>query len=340
MMQYRPLLLGILLISTLAADKPARSLISSANAGVKLSDDQAGSIETKLRKTPDDPELHAQLLGYFQARKTGEHEARTKQILWMIANRPADTITTTAYCMIDAADDPDDYAKAKEAWDSQLGSHSTDPVITANGAAFRAVADFPDAQSLLEKAESLDPKNELWPERLAQLDEQRMAKYPAEAATLAADALGQRQSAYKLTPDPQRRFHVLIHMPEDAMLSENLIQARRLGNQLVGTAEKFQNDPEYGDAIHRGNIVLGEESLEAGNVDRAEQYLAAAGDTPGSASLATVGPDLHLAKRLLARGERTAVRSYLAQCTKFWKDGEQRLKDWISALDTGGTPAW
>ena len=338
MLRCRLAMLGLLLGVSLAAEKPARDLVAIANAGCRLTDEQARVVEAALRKQPDDAAIHAQLLGYCQLRKAAQRDIRVKSIFWMIQHQPGDPITGTIYCLIDAADDPEDYAKAKELWDQQLGAHSTEATVLANGAAFRATADFADAQGLLSQAASADPKNPAWPERAAVMDERRMTGHPDEVSKLADSALQQRQQAYNLTQDPPYRFHMLIHMPEDAMLAGNFIQAKHLARQLVDTATKFSDDPGYGDAIHRGNIVLGEESLEAGNVEHAEEFLSAAGDTPGSPTLATTGPDLVLAKKLLAHGERTAVRSYLAQCMKFWKAGEPHLKSWISMLDSGGMP--
>jgi hypothetical protein len=295
-------------------------------------------LEIALDKSNDDAELRAQLLGYYQVRKAQIRDRRLKAILWMIDNRAADPITASGYCQIDAGDDPAGYGAVKVAWDRQLGAHSTDPVICANGAAFRSIADFHEAQGLMQQAIATDPKNAIWPEQLAIMDEQQMKLHPADAGQLGNEAVQLRQSAYNLTSDPAHRFHVLLQMPDDALQGEDYIQAKRLGRQLIGTASKFPDDPCYGDAIHRGNIVLGEASLQGGMLDRAEEYLTAAGATPGSPTLATTGPDLHLAKALLARGERTAVHDYLMQCTKFWKAGNEKLKAWITTLDSGGTP--
>ena len=88
----------------------------------------------------------------------------------------------------------------------------------------------------------------------------------------------------------------------------------------------------------QGNIVLGETAFQAGNIDQAEEDLTAAGETPGSATLATTGPDFHLAKELAAHGERTPVHDYLVACQKIWPAGATRLKSWTATLDAGGTP--
>ncbi len=334
----RASLLIVIGLSLVAAVPARRALSALADDGAKLSDEQAGRLAVELRRSPDDADLRSQLAGYYQFRKAANREQRTKNILWLIEHRPGDAITTTAYCMIDAVDESDAYAKGKAVWDHQLGANSTNAIILANGSAFRAAADFGDAEGLLEQAAVLEPKNSTWPEKIAILQEQRLVGRPEEAVKLAAKALEQRQLAYNLTADPQHRFHVLIRMPDDALLSQDLIQAKRLGKQLVGAAAKFRDDLSYGDAIHRGNIVLGEAALQAGIVDRAEEYLKAASHTPGSVALEKTGPDLHLAKQLLARGERTAVREYLANCMTFWKSGSQRLKVWTATLDAGGLP--
>jgi tetratricopeptide (TPR) repeat protein len=335
---FKFVFIPISILLLIAAAKP--DLLSLARAGETLTDKQAQKIETDLEKSGDSAELRAQLLGYDSARKANLRPSRLLAILWMIDHRTEDAIAGSVYCQIDQTDDPEGYAKAKAAWDAQVGAHPKDAPVAANAAAFFAAGDFSAADALLQQAITLEPKNADWPERAAQLYERRFTQHPDDTARLAPAALQLRQSAYNLTLDPKRRFAVLVRMPGDAVGAEDLIAAKRLATQLLATAPKFKTDPAYGDAIHWGNIALGEIALGANRFDDADQYLLAAGQTPGSPTLASVGPDFQLAKQLLAKGERGTVHDYLTACNKFWPAGGERLKTWLTTVDAGGTPEW
>jgi tetratricopeptide (TPR) repeat protein len=321
-----------------AAAKP--DLLSLARTGESLTDKQAEKIENDLEKSSDSGELRAELLGYDLARKDNLRPSRLAAILWMIDHRTDDSIAGSPYCQIDPTDDAPGYARAKAAWDAQVSAHPNDAALSANAAAFFAVSDFNAADALLQQAMTVDPKNADWPEKTAQLYERRFTQHPEDTARLAPAALQLRQSAYTLTTNPRRRFAVLVRMPGDAVGAEDLISAKHLAAQLLATAPKFKTEPVYGDAIHWGNIALGEIALHNERIDDADQYLLAAGQTPGSPTLASVGPDFQLAKQLLAKGERGTVHDYLNGCKKFWPAGGERLKTWLTTVDAGGTPEW
>jgi hypothetical protein len=93
-----------------------------------------------------------------------------------------------------------------------------------------------------------------------------------------------------------------------------------------------------GDAIHQGNIILGRLALRATKLEDAKRYLLAAGKTPGSGSLDSLGPSMVLAKDLLDRGETATVLAYLESCTLFWNGNRGKLAEWIALVRAGLTP--
>ncbi len=50
------------------------------------------------------------------------------------------------------------------------------------------------------------------------------------------------------------------------------------------------------------------------------------------------GPNMQLAKDLLAKGEREVVLEYFKRCRTFWKMGADRLAAWTAAVSKGETP--
>jgi hypothetical protein len=93
-----------------------------------------------------------------------------------------------------------------------------------------------------------------------------------------------------------------------------------------------------GDAIHQGNIVLGRLALRESKPDAAKRYLLAAGRTPGSGNLGSLGPNMALAKDLLDLGETATVLEYLESCTQFWIGNRGKLAEWLALVRAGLKP--
>ena len=93
-----------------------------------------------------------------------------------------------------------------------------------------------------------------------------------------------------------------------------------------------------GDAIHQGNIILGRLALRESKLEPAKRYLLAAGRTPGSSSLGSLGPNMALAKDLLDSGETATVLAYLESCAQFWNGNRGKLAEWIALVRAGLTP--
>src|SRR3954453_18550656 len=103
-------------------------------------------------------------------------------------------------------------------------------------------------------------------------------------------------------PDPIARNPFLPRLAKAAFAAGDYVRAEGYANEALEAARRgvFW---WTGDAIHQGNIVLGRLALRRNDVEEAKRRLVAAGRTPGSSTLASVGPSMQLAKDLLDRGE-------------------------------------
>jgi hypothetical protein len=100
--------------------------------------------------------------------------------------------------------------------------------------------------------------------------------------------------------------------------------------QLLDLSQGHEDDLNYGCAIHTGNIILGRIALQRGDIQAGKRHLRAAGNTPGSPTLNSFGPDMLLARDLLALGEKETVLQYLDRCQAFWDRSE--LQQWKLAI--------
>ena len=108
---------------------------------------------------------------------------------------------------------------------------------------------------------------------------------------------------------------------------------------LLQMAVVFQDDWNYGNALHLGHLALGRVAFHTGDLPEARRRLLLAADTPGSPQLNDYGPDMTLAHELLLRGETEAVLTYLARCKRFWLNRDKNcVDDWVVLIRAGGLP--
>ena len=114
-------------------------------------------------------------------------------------------------------------------------------------------------------------------------------------------------------------------------------RARRCAAALVPALQgKTEFSERNSTQIQTGNLILGRLALHDGDTALAEKYLLAMGHIPGSPALDTFGPNMRLAKDLLATGRRDTVLAYFDECSQFWKDTQ--LDQWRLEVQQGKMP--
>ncbi len=136
--------------------------------------------------------------------------------------------------------------------------------------------------------------------------------------------------------DDEMRFAYLGELAEARLVQGDTDQAAADARRWMSMADgAFKTNWNYGNAIHRGNLLLGRMALAAGNVDEAKQRLLAAGRTPGSPQLNSFGPQWELAQALLDRGDRDTVIQYLELCRAFWTGQGPQLDSMAASIRAG-----
>lgn len=103
-------------------------------------------------------------------------------------------------------------------------------------------------------------------------------------------------------------------------------------------APQYTKSWNYGNAIHDGHMVLGQVALSKGDKKAAVEHLLKAGKTPGSPQLNSFGPNMTLARKLIAQGETETVFTYFDECRKFWKLHNGDLDAWKQEVKDGKMP--
>jgi hypothetical protein len=134
------------------------------------------------------------------------------------------------------------------------------------------------------------------------------------------------------------RFYALNRAAKNALKVGKTEEAQRLAKELLRMAQTRTNDWNYGNAIQDSNQVLGRIALSKEDVAEAKKRLLASADSEGSPQMNSFGPNMQLAKELLAKGEKEVVLEYFDRCKPFWKMGAERLAAWSESVSKGQTP--
>lgn len=168
-----------------------------------------------------------------------------------------------------------------------------------------------------------------------------LSKLPRQAFELSAYTLN------ALTGNVYLRFLGLRTAAERAFEAGEIVEAEHLSKELLRLADQFNEDWNYGNAVHHGHLLLGRIYLKRQHVDAAGEQLLLATNTPGSPQLSSFGPNMLLAKEfLLSGGKEDVVLRYLDACSRFWGQGNDiigemattRIEEWKEAIASSKIP--
>ncbi len=142
----------------------------------------------------------------------------------------------------------------------------------------------------------------------------------------------------RMLPWKTGKYYGLRYLANTAVHNRRHIEALMMTNGLLKFAESYPRHIHSGNAIHQGNILLGELALIFGNTDAAKDYLIRAGKRPASSKLNVDRPDMSLAKKLVEANEKHVVLEYFKLCRKFWTNGEECLEHWTRLVKEGHLP--
>jgi len=312
-----------------------------------LSSSEAEALEKSLVDHPDDLSMREHLISYYfeaaiESHATELEKKREQHVLWLIEHHPESEFAGSPEAFLmpaEAGGSPGGYENALNLWRKQTEMHGDDARILINAAHFAMLSDERLAQGFLEKALVAHPDDIATLSLLAKTYERQtaMAHRPEEKTAFARKAMEIRDRSFEKVHGDER-FYELSDVAKTAFEAGLDAKAEEYADELLHMAEERRGDWNYGNAVHNGNIVLGRLALKRGDINGAKEHLAAAGKTSGSPQLDSFGPNMTLAKELLAKGERNAVLAYFEDCAKFWDMGRDELKNWTSTVKAGGTP--
>lgn len=195
------------------------------------------------------------------------------------------------------------------------------------------------AETLLVRADKLQPNNPYWGETLGQhLLHQAKRSPPTDSAASLKRAFGYLDNALARTTEPESRLYRLDEVAKLAFNVGEFAKAEKYAAELLAFASQNPNDEKYGPALHDGHMIMGRLALRRNSVAEARERLIAAGKTTGGGTLTSFGPNMSLANDLLNVGERQVVIEYLRLCKNFWSGPHVPIDGWIGLIESGRKP--
>jgi beta-lactamase regulating signal transducer with metallopeptidase domain len=301
-----------------------------------LSLEQVAELEKAVAQNPDDLKSETLLLSYYFSQQYSDKALGRKKdqiVLWLIQNHPKAGVlgSSLGQVLSNAAV----YLEGEKLWKEQLRQNPNDLQILWNAGNYFLHQDLDLSISLYKQGNSLDPENPIWDQQLGNAYNLKMIKSPAkENLSLANEALNSFENAQAETK-VENRSDLLPNMAKAALAAGQLAKAADYANQMLSISSSGWNK---GNLIYFGNFTFGMLAVKKGDLDAAEKYLLAAGDTPGSPQLNSFGPNMSLAKELLDLGRRDSVLAFLKKCSKFWTITNSPCGRWIQEMEEGKTP--
>ncbi len=317
-----------------------RGPIDVGFGGGRLTEDQVEALEKRLADDPRDIGSRIKLLRHYHSKRTsGARAAHLEHLMWLIDNDPGTKLASQPFCRVNAWNDPEGYERARTRWLEQVAAHPKDTGVIGNAARFMMHYDTQIAEDLLNMAKAIEPDNPQWPKLLTTINLPKSQDRNSEKVSdPKKEALQQIEEAYELTASETQKLLLLSGMAKAAYEAGEYKKADSYARQSLAAVDRLSAENAQGEAIHQGNIVLGRLAFDSGGIHKAKEYLLAAGRTPGSPTLNSLGPSMALAKQLLEVEESEVVLEYLDLCGAFWKGGAEKLAAWKAVIEEGGIP--
>jgi hypothetical protein len=145
-------------------------------------------------------------------------------------------------------------------------------------------------------------------------------------------------SELKAAKDQYGRWCALNAAAKESFNQGHDEDAKSFAEELERIAPIYKTDWNYGNAVQDFNLVLGRLALKADDLETARQRLIASVQSKGSPQMNSFGPNVTLAKDLLARGDKAIVLEYLELCRKFWQLERGRLDQWKKDIEEDRVP--
>jgi beta-lactamase regulating signal transducer with metallopeptidase domain len=324
-------------------------------AGWALSPEEVQRLEAGLLSAPGDLATREQLIGYYQRAQPFSPQARAARalhVLWVIQHHPE--AYTSAFETLNRYQDGEAFGQAGVLWLKQLRASPGNAVLLLHAAGYAPLPDGETAEDLLTRAQALQPANPEVLKGLASVYASQALPATARGQGAPADkalmqkALGLMERAQAATTDPQSALRNLPELAQMAFDAGDFARAQAYAGAIFTQSAQLESANQglhlsFQRERHQGHLLLGRIALAQGDVAEAKKQLLEAANITSDdapAPLSSFGPNMLLAKELLANAEKDTVLEYFRRCRRFWSGSmaKEKLDAWSWQVSQGEAP--
>jgi beta-lactamase regulating signal transducer with metallopeptidase domain len=199
-------------------------------------------------------------------------------------------------------------------------------------------------RSYLERAAALNPQSD------AVIELARSRKGDRQGRVMRLPKDNRYEAAMRLSD--RDRFELLGELAENSYAYGNSFdtpqrdealtewdKARKYASGLLAAASKFRSDPDYGNAILKGNVMLAFVSTRTGDLEGAVRYLRDSTDAPRISEAMGV-PWERVCSILIDKGRSGEVIDFLERFAKHNEQARDSLLASAAELRNGAKPVW
>jgi hypothetical protein len=309
--------------------------------------DPVGDCEAVLRQHPTDSGAVCVLLFFygrmqFEFKSDSGRRSRQELVLRTIAEMPTSVAASSPLISLSPADDGEAYDHGKALWLRHVHRCPEDVRVMGNAANYLFVSDSFLAGELLRTCKKLEPANPEWSIRLGLLYSLEGGLHePGVRVDWELMSMHELEDALRLPANNASQFRALECLPSVALGARDYPKARHFARELLAVGLSAKEEWQRARAVHKGNIVLGRLAVIDRDPEQAKARLSSSIAPVGGISgyaLASVGPNMSLARDLLDIGERGAVLEFLRSALSLRPLSGDVLVGWIREIEGGKVP--
>jgi len=294
--------------------------------GRQLSAIRVEAIERRIDPHKDQIADRIRLLGYYSPNTPNSVEPRRIHLRWLIQNHPelpglGEQRPTGNTALFE-----------HDLWLKQVSDHPDNLAILDNAQVFFQSWDDEGSIRLLRQAEALEPGNVQWVIKLGFAYLLRSQRYELAGAN---DETIRMEMALQAVQELERA-NAMSERTADKESIYRLLAEAALRARMIEKAEHYATLAATGrgdDSRYVGNLLLGQIALSRGEIEGAKRYLLESTHIQRVSIL----PRFQVALRLLERGGRETVLTYLQRVNALWP-GRNDIERWLVLIQNGVIP--
>jgi tetratricopeptide (TPR) repeat protein len=296
--------------------------------------DRRAELEQRLSRDPNDAEAKLRLIEISWMK---EHKTRAAELLMSLVtqcpNLPIDDFHFELLGTLKSVDkDAGMSERTAELLRRLIKMYPDNRLLQRHLASLLAATDPEASEKLLEELHRREPNDADHLAVSAGLRSFLGRKQNTEVEQ-EKKALAELERAVDL--DPDRRLENLRELTVHAFRAGDAKKTAAYADEMV---REFGKRSDGGFELNYAHSLLGELAMANHDIEGAKRELMLSAEVSTSKIFEVMGPDLKLAKELLAEGERESVLEYIKRCQRLWTKDEGKLGKWAAQIRNGETP--